>query len=330
VASWPTSPGIEINSTSPLGDIDSGDKFLDIAGENGTPPVINLVNSLDTDGGTIGGLIFSRSLGEATTHTNAAGIIGIQQNGSDSAGTRGAGLSFWTKAGGAPGEKMRITRDGNVGIGTTSPNKRLTIKQPSGDQFSGVALEYPTNLDTWAIYQTGAAADDLRFDFASDASGADESGDFATILNLQSNGNVGIGTTSPDEKLHVNGNLMLQEGSPELVWETESASHYNWRIAAQEDISQAMSFQRGDVDADATDDSFDTLMIIKADTGNVGIGTTSPGYKLDVDGGVRVSNAAGLSESNCVISSHSTGCPVGWTQIGCDNGQCLCFKCGTS
>lgn len=97
------------------------------------------------------------------------------------------------------------------------------------------------------------------------------------------NDRIGIGTDSPDDKLHVVGNIFITDGSPEITFETTNSSHYNWQIAAQENVTQTLEFSVGSQDADASNDSFTPKMVINSD-GEVGIGTTSPDRTLDVTG----------------------------------------------
>ena len=98
---------------------------------------------------------------------------------------------------------MRITSAGNVGIGTTSPAKQLQVR---GDA-PWIRIEEDSasskRLDLWvdpssAIAYVGAnqSAQQLSFQTASS--------DRIRILN---NGNVGIGTTSPANKLDVVGTI---------------------------------------------------------------------------------------------------------------------------
>ena len=59
----------------------------------------------------------------------------------------------------------------------------------------------------------------------------------------------------PNDKLHIVGNLFIENGSPEITFETGS-SHYNWQIAAQENVNAALEFSVGSQDADASNDTF--------------------------------------------------------------------------
>ena len=98
-------------------------------------------------------------------------------------------------------------------------------------------------------------------------------------------GNVGIGTSSPIAPLHVSGNAVIETGSPDLYLATTSASHTNWRIAAQEVVNQGFEIASGTTSAgsNAVADTYTTRLTIKND-GKVGIGTTSPGTKVHVYG----------------------------------------------
>lgn len=117
---------------------------------------------------------------------------------------------------------------GNFGIGTTNPTSKLTIQaSPDG---------YPTPLKAISILgpnspENSNSARDLSWDFAAAGSAVIRSfrganwdtylqfmtnyslgGDAPQVrMHINDNGNIGIGTTNPDSKLTVAGNIHAQE-----------------------------------------------------------------------------------------------------------------------
>jgi hypothetical protein len=108
----------------------------------------------------------------------------------------------------------------NVGIGTSTPDARLEINhnssfQPtirvidSANSFAGwlqmTKLGSPRNMNIFGYPSTNAYSASQRMDFGSDSAN--------TIMTIKGNGNVGINRIAPTERLDVNGNINIANGT---------------------------------------------------------------------------------------------------------------------
>ena len=172
-------------------------------------------------------------------------------------------------------EKMRITSGGNVGIGTTSASHRLTVTSgnlaiESGQTYisSGYNIYFDYNVsNNYLIRKDGT---NLLFNTG---------GSFAF-----SGGNVGIGTTAPTLESGGVGLNIVNSSYTQLRVESSSSS------AGIE--FKPSSGTRYEVQANTSSQWFvydrtnSTYRLLINSSGNVGIGTTSPGYLLDVNGSI--------------------------------------------
>ena len=99
---------------------------------------------------------------------------------------------------GVNAQQNKIGDTGNVGIGTTDPKEKLTL---SG---KGVALGiYDTHPLSKAHNRIARYGNSLAIQ-------NDLGGTWKDNIILEDNGNVGIGTRAPKERLHINGAIVLQ------------------------------------------------------------------------------------------------------------------------
>ncbi|MDP3093950.1 MAG: hypothetical protein Q8N16_04350, partial [bacterium] len=131
----------------------------------------------------------------------------------------------------------------------------------------------------------------------------DQSGD-ATPFMIDTNGKVGIGTSSPGAKLEVGGQVKITGGSPgaDKVLTSDASGLASW-------VTPASAVGGSGIDNYiprwSGTSALENSVIYQTDTGNVGIGTASPGAKLEVGGQVKITG--GSPGANKVLTSDATG-----------------------
>ena len=216
--------------------------------------------------------------------------------------------------------KMTLKNTGNLGIGTTSPSAKLEVSD--------------NNTTKTAIHIDNTSTGGNRWDVASIGSGVSgrvgnlqirNDSDSLNIVEITEGGNVGIGTTSPSKKLHVNsgstndvalfestdsfaniylkdnsGEMALQKVGTDVLFVTENSStHGNLRFLSNSGTER--------------------MRINSA--GNVGIGTTAPRSLLNVTG---TGSAGGIltleNDSESLITDRKVGQIHFYSNDGSTNG----------
>ncbi|MCK5321338.1 hypothetical protein KAJ38_02060, partial [Candidatus Pacearchaeota archaeon] len=246
--------------------------------------------------GSSSNLIYSNIRSIASTSENLASRLAFRLNGASSVGDDGD-------------EYLSILSSGRVGIGTTSPNARLEVNGSNSSQASFSVIN-----------STG-------------------SGKF--FINATS-GNVGIGTGAPGAKLEVAGNTIVgaHDGSDKLyVSRYGSAQEVAYIVAGDTDrnVDVGLSFQyRNDVGGVMTgfklqgDGDLNLVGNRIINTGNVGIGTSSPNATLDVNGNISV-NSSILSPTGTLTLGGTGGTYDGyWSMDYEEEYSCVKITAGKS
>ena len=191
---------VGLGTTSPATPLNIEAAGSSSAGENTHVRINDTTNMAAGVGGVI--QLSGEAASGSSTQYNFATIKGIKENGTT--GNYDGALTFATRANGvSPAtEHMRITSDGDVGIGTTSPSRNLYISGGSSSrvdvQLSYDALGTTSNDGVQLGIQSGGG---YIWNFEN------SSLYFATNnterMRIDSSGKVGIGTSSPDVALRI-------------------------------------------------------------------------------------------------------------------------------
>lgn len=169
-------------------------------------------------------------------------------------------------------ERMRIDASGNVGIGTSSPAYRLEIPAtgPVAANLGGILIgangtDIQSSIGTLRHQATGASGY-MSFD----TNGSER-------MRIDYSGDVAIGTSTPAARLSGTNGLVIEKATPGLALAGTSRSYLQYVTGTSFKIfDQTLGVDRVTLDS----------------SGRVGIGTASPGQKLDVAGSVALSNNA--------------------------------------
>ncbi len=335
--SWSTQMTIEAGGNVGIGTT-SPDSILHVSS---TTPIITISNS-DTsivDGQVIGQLDF-KSLDASTNMTDVFGSIRTEAQGTlDNGANDGGKMVFSTfKQSTTLVDQMVIDASGNVGIGTNSPTYKFEVSNgtqtgtfnpnSSGFVFLGSTSNHPLYF---------GVNDSIK----------------AVIL---SNGNVGIGTTAPGEKLDVRGTIRSMKAQsstaftnpflklfPNATTNTTGLTSITLGTSPVDNYGVSLSGWRYGTGGTPKfiikmhNNSASGLDALTVDSsGNVGIGTTSPFGKLNVtraginEGAISFDDQANnahlvLAGSDALVrmqlGTYNNGSYGAWIQASYDNGS---------
>ncbi|PXX95170.1 hypothetical protein DF185_22590 [Marinifilum breve] len=231
--------------------------------------------------------------------------------------TYGSKLSFFVNDGTSATnlkERLTILQNGYVGIGVENPFQKLQVEgNVLMDVYNNIGNEgglffrkefsqtgkYNLSILAYDHCNGGGSPDGLTISGFDGVSFSTGSNDRNERMRIAYNGNIGIGTTDPIEKIHVKGNLLLDayncDGVENGIFfrkDFSKSGKYNLSILTYDHCNggaspdgltisgcDGISFSTG------SNDRNERMRI--AQNGNVGIGTTTPVFLLDVAGTMR-------------------------------------------
>ena len=283
---------VGIGTTSP------SSKLLITAAHSDTNSIDNLLtleavekSGQDLQPGDGLGILFKVPVGNNETSAIGARIAAVKEGGTESATSTELVFEV-SQQDETLDEAMRIDRDGNVGIGTTSPTRKLHIYNNTTSNLYPTVENSTSGNAGWRMKNSNGdwvmiANSALRFY---------DVGQTAERMRIDSDGNVGIGTTNPADELHIN----------------SAGSNVNLRLTRDTDTGGRISCSDG---ADTPAIIFETIdsgslsekMRIKSG-GNVGIGTTNPAGLLHLESdGPALYITDTTNNTDAVISSNNGG-----------------------
>ncbi len=163
-----------------------------------------------------------------------------------------------------------------------------------------------------------------------------------SFLVVGQDGNMGIGTISPDAKLEVAGQVKITGGAPAVdkLLVSDATGLGSWKTAAEIGVGGTLPAGTSGQTLRRNGTAWIGDGNLYNDGTNVGIGTTAPSAKLDLNGQIKISGA--VPAANRVLTSDENGlaswqnqistvegaaCASGNLVVGLDtNGH---LKCGT-
>jgi hypothetical protein len=178
---------------------------------------------------------------------------------------------------------------GNVGIGTTNPQWPLDINGFGARITSGNG-----NAAELDLIQTNGGRDWSLTSWGSVAGGGTLSNKFSIYDNtlgahrlvIDGNGNVGIGTTNPQWPLDISGfgvRITSGNGNAAQFDLIQTNGGHDWALASWGSAAGSGTLSNKFSIYDSTSGAH---RLVIDGNGNIGIGTTNPGYALDVPNGI--------------------------------------------
>ncbi|MDC0303715.1 tail fiber domain-containing protein [Flavobacteriales bacterium] len=346
-----TTAGGEAVTIDPVGNVGVGivepTRSLHVAGASGGQILVSRADATVTVGETLGEILFDAEDDNASTVDASAVIRAVSAEPSTFGNSdKGGELQFLTKSNAtdenaAATERMSIAENGDVRIGeSSSSGNDLYINDRIIDwDNTSFYLDPGSTSKINEIHAVGGSVTDVPYTFDGD----DNTGMFRPTnhhLGLSTNGvekvritdvgNVGLGTTSPNEKLHL-------VGDQRIISNENVNTNFN---SGAFRIENTAGNNTMNIDASQIQSNGDALflqpngltdlrvantdLVVDVSAARVGIGTASPAQKLHVAGNARFDDLSGTGyrsvsvdgQGDLSLNQPTTGSSGFWNRSG--------------
>lgn len=321
---------------------------VDIAG---TTPVLRLTNTEDKTW-TLGDIMASLEFYSADNSGNFPAVATAIKSVVESTYGNSQGLAFFTNNDTSlPTEKVRITRNGYMGIGTSSPATVLDVVGSTGLRLQDVTTNntskrglisgahYSAAEENITLMTIDSTSDSNFLRFGGGPGSNQNAANYVTFftaatnttldgterMRIDNSGNVGIGTSSPSDTLHVSGSLRLtgafKDGSNSAGTSgnvlTSTGTGTAWADLGSLSVGNADTTDSYHISGSANylskfNSSNDSLVnsVLYESSGNIGLGTITPSYRLTIQGS---NSGTTLGTTLLTNGNFATNSFTGWT-----------------
>jgi hypothetical protein len=294
----PNSGNVGISTTSPQAQLHIG-----TINSNG----IKTYTSSETNHG----LLFSSYMDTNSPYRRYGDIVAMSNQDGISGGST---IRFLTNPNNSftASERMRIDYLGNVGIGTASPQNSLDV---NGSLLlrGNSAITNPSSVGpaiNAGYFATGGYSFMQGFNYTTSAYIPLYVEGSKVIINPNSGGNVGIGTTSPDARLTVAATTLPTTYNPgDVATFVAAADSFTSLALVRGGVTNPQGLHFGvnntshysEIQASQNGIATNNL-ILNRQGGNIGVGTTTPGEKLEVSGNLKVTGTGNIDASGTITA----------------------------